>query len=216
MLTNPKKKRKSGKKRNPKLHIVKRKSSRRGGFQASSHKPRRRNPGRMSGALQKLNITSALIAGGSAIAGGLLTRAIPQQVLKAKNTGILGYGANLIVAVGGFLAARHFTKRPEIAYGILAGGVAATMLRVYSERISQSSVNLLAEMGDVEFSSDGLGALGEYLQRQTPDSDNRGGKFKLPANAVQSIPQATATGSSSVAVTDMASDRFRSRFSAAS
>ncbi|MFL6311637.1 MAG: hypothetical protein ACJ71W_05985 [Terriglobales bacterium] len=216
MLTNPRKKKaKSGKKRNPKLHIAKRKSSRRGGFQASSHKPRRRNPGRMTSALQKLNITSALIAGGSAIAGGLLTRAIPQQLLKAKNTGILGYGANLAVAVGGFVAARYFTKRPEIAYGILAGGVAATMLRVYSEKISQSSVNLLAEMGDVEFSSDGLGALGEYLQSSNPPSDNRGGKFQLPASAVTQLPQASAAGASSVATTDMASDRFRGRFSAA-
>jgi hypothetical protein len=114
---------------------------------------RRRNPsiGGFSGSeLFKLGIGAA--------GGAIGTRYLTQVILGDKNTGAMGYGANLAAAIGLAWAAAKFAG-PDIAKGVAAGGISSLILRLWSEKVSGTSPAVLSGyLGDLEFSSDGLGA----------------------------------------------------------
>ena len=74
---------------------------------------------------------------GGAAVGGFLTRSLPQTFLGASNTGIMGYGANALVAIaGGWLVGKW---NRDAGLGWLVGGGAAIALRVYSDYTTGAS-----------------------------------------------------------------------------
>lgn len=179
VMTNPKRKKhpnrsarakNRNRSRNP---FVARRSSRHRNFGA---RRARRNPsiGGFSGSeLFKLGIGAA--------GGAIGTRYLTQVVLGDKNTGAMGYGANLAAAIGLAWAASKFAG-PDIAKGVAAGGISAVIMRLWSERVTGTSPAALSGyLGDLEFSSDGLGA---YIDSSFPVptvSAQNGNYLSVPA-----------------------------------
>lgn len=89
------------------------------------HSRKRRNPSSMSGVLPLV---------GGVVVGGLATRMIPQAILGASNTGIMGYGANAAVAIIGGWGVGKWNKTAGM--GVLGGGLAALAIRVYQDYTS--------------------------------------------------------------------------------
>lgn len=160
MTKNPRKKRaRRGRRRsNPVIRIRRR---RRGSARRSSGR-RRRNPvGAIS--LAGFNLKAVAIAGVAAAGGAIATRGLTQMVLRDKNTGAMGYGANLLAALVLGFGANKVAGR-EIGTAVATGGIAALVLRYWSERISGSSPSALqGGLGDYDFSDDGLG---QYIDTQ--------------------------------------------------
>jgi hypothetical protein len=96
---------------------------------------------------------------GIGAAGGAIgTRYLTQLILGDKNSGFMGYGANLAAAIALAWTARKFVG-PDIGDGVAAGGISALIMRLWSEKVSGTSPAALSGyLGDLEFSSDGLGA----------------------------------------------------------
>jgi len=120
---------------------------------------RRRNPVTREGA------KTFAIEGVKAIAAGAVgavgTRAIVQGILGDKNVGMMGYAANLAVALGGGFLLFKFTKSKSIALGWAVGGAANTVQRIWSEKVSMTSPAAAAPaLGDLDYSSNGMGGVG--------------------------------------------------------
>lgn len=182
-----------------------------------SFRRRRRNPiaGFAGADLIKLGLGAA--------GGAVGTRYLTQVILGDKNTGVMGYGANIAAAVALAWAAAKFAGR-EVASGVAAGGLAAVILRLWSDKVSGSSASALSGfLGDLEFSSDGLGAYitsgfplptvsggnGNYLSVPAPYSWGPAG---APAGAALA-PQASQAPSVNVQPGIPAGlSRFASRF----
>jgi hypothetical protein len=154
-MTNPKKTRRG--RRSRKAYKANRRRSRNPFTRSSkahrsSSRRRRRNPiaGFAGADLIKLGLGAA--------GGAVGTRYLTQVVLGDKNTGIMGYGGNVVAALALAYAAAKFAGR-EVASGVAAGGLAAVILRLWTDKVSGSSASALSGyLGDLEFSSDGLGA----------------------------------------------------------
>jgi hypothetical protein len=105
-----------------------------------------------------MNASELFKLGVGAAGGAIGTRYLTQAVLGDKNTGAMGYGANLAAAIALAWAAAKFAG-PEIAKGVAAGGISALIMRLWSEKVAGTSPAALSGyLGDLEFSSDGLGA----------------------------------------------------------
>ena len=179
VMTNPKKHRSS---RRRSRHYRANRRHRRNPFMGkrthrSFRRRRRHNPiaGFAGADLIKLGLGAA--------GGAVGTRFLTQTILGDKNTGVMGYGANALIAIGLAWAAAKFAGR-EVASGVAAGGLAAVILRLWSDRVSGSSAAALSGyLGDLEFSSDGLGA---YIQSGFPlptVSGGNGNYLSVPAPA---------------------------------
>ncbi len=142
-----------------------------------SFRRRRRNPiaGFAGADLLKLGLGAA--------GGAVGTRYLTQVILGDKNTGVMGYGANIAAAIALAWGAAKFAGR-EVASGVAAGGLAAVILRLWSDKVSSSSAAALSGyLGDLEFSSDGLGA---YITSGFPlptVSGGNGNYLSIPAGA---------------------------------
>lgn len=91
------------------------------------HKFRRRNPQRNPG--RRGEMGAVLITGAGATVGAVASRIIPQLLFSDVNTGVLGYAGNL-----GITALLYFFLPPgEFAAGVVAGGIAATAMRVLND-----------------------------------------------------------------------------------
>lgn len=149
-MSNPKRKRRNrhrARKHNPMLS-----SGRRHFSSRKAH--RRRNP-----AIAGYQAMDVVTIGAGAAAGAIAARGLTQMVLKDKNTGVLGYLANIAAALGlSYLTKKFINERASV--GVLAGGLGGVMIRIWSEKVSQTSPNPLAGLGDLDFSDDGLG---EYV-----------------------------------------------------
>ena len=128
---------------------------------------RRRNPGIVQGE----SLTDLLKVGVAAAGGGYGARSVTQLVLQANNTGWMGYGANILATLGLAWLAGKFLG-PKIGLGVAAGGISATAIRIWSEKVSQTSPSQLSGLGDLDFSA---GGLGEYVQAS----------FSVPSNSVK-------------------------------
>jgi hypothetical protein len=102
---------------------------------------RRRNP---MGAGWGAQITSALYI----IAGAVGSRLGTNAVLGSKNTGFLGYGANL--AAGGILAwiAKGVLKNAQAAREVFSGAVVGVVLRLFSDYTPFGTYTSQLGMGD--------------------------------------------------------------------
>jgi hypothetical protein len=114
---------------------------------------RRRNPG-----IAGFGANELFKLGIGAAGGAIGTRYLTQAVLGDNNTGATGYAANLAAAIALAWAAAKFAG-PDIAKGVAAGGISALIMRLWSEKVAGTSPAALSGyLGDLEFSSDGLGA----------------------------------------------------------
>lgn len=180
LMTNPKRKRRTKanssrsrrRRSNPwpfaKKATAKRRCRRRANPSFRSSRRRRSNP---LGIVQGESLTDLLKVGVAAAGGGYGARSLTQLVLQANNTGWMGYGANILATLGLAWVAGKFLG-PKIGLGVAAGGISATAIRIWSEKVSQTSPSQLSGLGDLDFSSSGLG---EYVQ--TP--------FSVPSNSVK-------------------------------
>jgi hypothetical protein len=160
--------------RNPKLHFGSRSRRHRNSFFKRSR--RRRNPGVMA-AVRGLDLVEIAKVGAGAAVGGLAARSLTQMVLQANNTGYVGYAGNLVASLLLGWAGNKFLGR-NVGLGIAAGGFSATILRIWQEQVSQTSPSSMSGLGDLDFSTSGLG---EYA----------GSLFPLPT---VSSPVTTAGG----------------------
>lgn len=120
---------------------------------------RRRNPVTREGVKSfALEGVKAIVAGA---VGSVGCRAIAQGILGDKNVGMMGYLANLTLALGGGFALFKFTKSKPLALGWAVGGSAATVQRIWSEKVSMTSPAAAAPaLGDLDYSSNGMGGVG--------------------------------------------------------
>lgn len=177
IMTNPKKKRN----RRPRSRNARRRSRKSNPFvstRSRRHSVRRRrsNPSIAGFA------GSELVKLGLGAAGGAIgTRYLTQVVLGDKNTGGMGYAANIASAIALAYGAAKFAGS-DIAKGVAAGGLASVILRIWNEKVSGTSPAALSGyMGDLDFSSDGLGA---YISSGFPlptVSGQNGNYLSVPA-----------------------------------
>lgn len=163
LLSNPRKKRKRTTNSRPRRRttnpVYRMATRRRRSNPQRSFRRRRSNPVTREGA------KSFAIEGVKAIAAGAVgavgCRAIAQGILGDKNVGMMGYLANLTLALGGGFALFKFTKSKSIALGWAVGGAANTVQRIWSEKVSMTSPAAAAPaLGDLDYSSNGMGGVG--------------------------------------------------------
>lgn len=89
------------------------------------------------------------VTGGAGVLAGVVgTRALPQLVLAAKNTGVTGYFANGVTAAALGWVAHLLLKKPVITASVIAGGFAALIARIISDQTSYGKFLSLTGMGD--------------------------------------------------------------------
>jgi len=180
VMTNPHKKRRNSHRRS---RARARNRRTRNPFMASRSRRHRGNRRRRNPSIGGFSGSELFKLGLGAAGGAIGTRYLTQVVLGDKNTGAMGYGGNLAAAIGLAWAAAKFAG-PDIAKGVAAGGISALIMRLWSERVSQTSPAALSGyLGDLEFSSDGLGA---YIDSSFPlptVSGQNGNYLSVPAAA---------------------------------
>jgi len=140
---------------------------------------RRRNPG--FGGFGVRDLTGTILWG---TAGALVTRVAPSTFLGAKNTGILGYGANGATAIiGGMLVGKFMN--PRAGQEFTAGGLIALGLRVFEDWMG----------GGSQLNGD----LGYYIENSFPLPTSGQGPYLLnpgyngsPMASVQAAAQVAA------------------------
>lgn len=214
-MTNPKRRRRKNRvyvmnrRRTANPFFAKKKASRRRRrsnpfFKARSYRRHRRNP-----SIGGNSFADLLKIGVSAAAGGVATRSLTQMVLSTNNTGWLGYGANFAAAIALAWGAGKFLG-DKIATGVAAGGIAATAMRIWQEKVSQTSPNTLSGMGDLDFSADGLGEyVDSYIPVPTVSTKTNGQYITMPPIAAPAALPAKAAPKTMGAVR---TSRMRSRF----
>lgn len=106
------------------------------------HHRRRRNPGFGGGLFG--NLGGLAIDSAFAIGGGVTTRTLPQLVLPNQNSGVMGYGLNILAAVGGSAAITKFTKNARYGGMFLLGGIVMTFGRVVDDIFGTQLVSFAA------------------------------------------------------------------------
>ena len=164
------------------------------------HARRRKNPSTMS-----LSGTSSILKGGFfALIGLVVARQIPQMLLGARNTGLIGYGSNLLAT---FVAAMVGTKflGPDAGKYIAVGGGVYMVNRALTDNLSPvGKVLSLSGIGDHN-------ALGDIQSGYfpLPVPTNGSGQPIIPVElrpAPAMMPAKSGVGSVA------ASTRFNSRF----
>lgn len=132
-----------------------------------------------------LNQVGSLMIWGTA--GAVAARALPATLASSYNTGITGYGLNLLTAiVGGGLVGRFAGSDKGSKF--LAGGVIATALRIFSDQFSGLATQY------------GLGGdLGFYVNNSFPVPTAGQGPLLLNAGYSGSSPMASGGAAAAVA-----------------
>ncbi len=186
-MTNPRKRRNSRRRRRSNPHAVKSHRRRNAFFHS---RRRRRNPVNIGG----MDMTSVLKVSAGAAIGGVATRGLTQMVLQSSNTDGIGYLANAVAALGlGWLTGKFAGK--DVGLGVMAGGIAATIQRVWSEKVSQLSPSAMSGLGDLDYSSSGLGAYADsYFPMPTVSAQSGGYLLSSGPNAGPSGIAGRASG----------------------
>jgi hypothetical protein len=110
---------------------------------AVRHHHRRRNPGFLGSPMN-------WVQGGAGVLAGVVgTRALPQIVLGGSNTGAMGYAANAATALAlGWVTHMFFPRNPILTGSVIAGGFAATLARIISDRTPFGAQLSLTGLGD--------------------------------------------------------------------
>lgn len=107
-----------------------------------------------------------------AVVNGVATRIIPQMLLGANNTGIVGYAANAATGLAGAWLASKFS--PKVGHGALLGAAVAVASRILSDTMGQNALGggLSGDMG---------GDLGFYVNSAYPLPQASNGPLMLTA-----------------------------------
>ncbi len=161
------------------------------------HRARRRNPvfhvrRRRRNPVGLGDFKQLATSAGAAIAGGVLTRTIPETVLPTQNKGILGYGLNVASALLlGMGAGKFFGD--AIGAAVTLGGFVMTAGRVIDDYTPWKG---LVEFGTFPgLSGDRKYALGgEYrdINFPLPQSSLIGGRLPVPVAALPAAPNGNA------------------------
>lgn len=163
IVAKSRKRRSSGRRRGSSSH---RRRSNPFGFGGAKHRRhrshrRRRNPG--FGGFGVVDLGGTILWG---TAGALAARVLPSTFLGAKNTGILGYGANGATAViGGMLVGKFVNARAGQEF--TAGGLIAVGLRLFEDWMSGGAATQVS------------GDLGFYIENSFPVPTTGAGPFLL-------------------------------------
>lgn len=150
----------------------------------------------------------------SAAGGGYGTRALTQLMLQSNNQGWMGYLANGAIALALGWAADKFLGK-DYGVGVVAGGLSATAIRIWSDRVSQTSPSQLSGLGDLDFSSTGLG---DYVSTPYPlpttSVKNAQGQYIVqnPYPALPAVAATAAAASSGKGMGRVGVARFKNRF----
>ncbi len=139
-----------------------------------------------------------------AIGGGVLTRALPQLVLKDKNTGVFGYGANAIVALAGSWAAGKFISK-NAGVGVLVGGSVMIAGRLIAEFFGKRFVEFGMtglEAGDTDFD------LGLYTPGYFPIPTVSEGTLMKTASPVVALPAPKGAAVAGMGASPLFASRF--------
>lgn len=137
----------------------------------TSHRSTRRRPRRRNGLIPynfmgqrrhkkaKRRANPSLRTGGGGLlknglfmlAGLVGSRLLPQAFLAAKNTGVMGYGANLAIALGGGVAIKSILKDSQAGNMFILGGIGGIILRAIQDftPFGQAINSSLQGVGDV-------------------------------------------------------------------
>jgi hypothetical protein len=154
---------------------------------------RRRNPAGL-GDLKALTVSAA-----AAIAGGVLTRSIPETLLPSQNTGVMGYALNIAAAFGlGMLGGKFFGE--DVGSAIVLGGFVMTAGRVIDDYTPYKG---LVEFGKFPgLSGDRKYSLsGDYVNQNftVPYSSLPGGRAPAPCPSPALLPASTGKAAAVVA-----------------
>lgn len=90
-----------------------------------------------------------LTGGAGVVVGVVGSKALPQMLLGAGNTGPMGYAANAAAAIGlGWLANMVFPHKPALVAGVIGGGFGGLLARIISDRTPYGSVLSGSGLGD--------------------------------------------------------------------
>lgn len=113
---------------------------------------RRRNP--------IMGITSGTIGKALGVIGGALaSKYVTQLALGGNNTGIMGYGGNLVASIALGWGAGKLTKSQDFGVMVTVGGLAALVLRVLSDNTSIGQYVNLSLAGVGKGGDTGLGII---------------------------------------------------------
>lgn len=164
---------------------------------ARHYRHRRRNP------MLAAPLTQVLPLAGWAIVGGVATRTLPQLLLKDKNTGLYGYGANALTALGVSMALGKFIGS-QAGLGSLLGGITMLAGRLIADYFGKTVVEFSSLLGsDVSFD------LGLYTQSYFPLPTVSSGRLQTTRGPIAALPPGKVSLSGLGA-----NPRFRSRFAA--
>jgi hypothetical protein len=136
----------------------------------AAHNPHRRNKRRnpeMFGA----SGSDLLVSSVAGLANAVLTKQLPQLVFSTGNTGIEGYGMNLVTALAGAWAAGKFAG-PKAGMGAMVGGMVILLDRILTEQFSTIGPYLtLSGVGDPTAATHNMGTVrdGYYLHPTNVD-----------------------------------------------
>ena len=119
------------------------------------------------------------VQGGAGVLVGVVgTRALPQMILGASNTGMQGYLANAVTAAGlGWVTHMVFPRNPTLTTSVIAGGFAALLARIIADKTSFGPQLSLTGLGDW--------GLGLYKKSNYPYPPQlQDGRLRGPGNAM--------------------------------
>lgn len=160
-------------------------------------KPARHNPSKPRASRAISRGGDVLKTGALALAGLVMTRQVPQAVLKGRNTGLVGYAANIAVALAAAaLAVRFAGKAAGQAVGI--GGGLYAVERILTEQFTPLGQALsLSGVGDAT-AHGGLAGIRRAYFPMPVVHDRATGQPIIPREiteaAVAAMPTPTATG----------------------
>jgi hypothetical protein len=136
---------------------------------------RRSNPGIAGFSANEL-LKLTLGAAGGVIGSKYLT----QMLLQGNNTGATGYAGSAVVTIALGWAANKFVGK-DAATGVIAGGLGALALRIFTENVSGTSSSM-SGLGDPD-----MAALGVGLRDYAP------GSLAMPSNFITPAPPVPVT-----------------------
>jgi hypothetical protein len=109
---------------------------------STTRRHHRRNPGGLGRPMD-------WVQGGAGVLAGVLgTRALPQMILGASNTGPMGYAANAVAALALGWGAHMLFKKPVITTAVVAGGFASLFSRIIADKTPYGAQFSLSGLGD--------------------------------------------------------------------
>ena len=118
-----------------------------------------------------MSMSELLAMTGGGVANGIITRSVPQLVLGAGNTGVVGYGANAAAAVAGAWLIKSMFGH-KAGTGAIVGGFTALAQRIMQDLVG-SKLGDLGLSGDLDFD------LGFYIGNSFPLPTAGNGPFLL-------------------------------------